>query len=117
MITLLVSAILGFVYVEMRNVRRGMRKDGTCFDVGYYLLDNWVELVLNAIGTAILLVMAPAVTHYLRYTASRWIAGVPDEALADGVLAPVTGAAIGLIGAMFVRWVVKKGEAWFGGAS
>ena len=112
--SLLIPALLGFVIIEFIHVQRGLRKNATPFDIGYYLIHNWAELVLNAMGTTLLLFTAPAVMHYLRYSAARWLTGVPDAALADNVLAPVTGAAIGLLGAMFVRWVVRKGEEVFG---
>lgn len=114
---IILPALLGFTYIELRHVRKGMRKSGTSFSWSFYLRDNWLELLGNAIGTVLLLFTAPAVTHFLRYKAARWLGGIEDAALVDSVLTPVTGAAIGLLGAMFVRWVVKKGEGLFGGSS
>lgn len=107
---MLLAAILGFAYIEIRAVRSAMRKHDQVFDLRYYLRRNVLLLLMNAIGTALLYMMAPAVMIVLRYFVRKYTS---DEllvgALTDYVLTPVVGGLIGLVGS----WVVRVGVSKF----
>lgn len=108
---MILTAVLGFVYVELRAVSAAMKRDRVKFDFGYYLAANWVGLAMNAVGTVMVVLFSPAVMLYFRHKVAGF---VPDlevaAAFSDTILAPLVGALIGLFGARLIRWAMNKGN-------
>jgi hypothetical protein len=112
---LIFTAILGWLYIEWRSIASGIRDSRSTpnkFDLGYYWNNNYPAIILNAIGTIMVFFMSNAIMIAERYLVQKYITDDPAfiEGLTDYVLLPVTGAAIGLFGATFVRWSVDKSE-------
>lgn len=110
---MLIAAIVGFLFVEGAAVNRSVRQQPGNFDVLYYLKNNWILLVLNALGTFLMYMCAPFVLVLLRWFIGRWIEDPSTvEFLGDSVMLPVTGGFVGLLGAYvvrrFQRWIKDK---------
>lgn len=106
---MLIAALLGFIWIELAAVYKSLVAQGVRFSLGYYLRHNILLLIMNAIGTTMVYLMAPAATIALRWFIHKW---TNDEGLvqvlSDYVLAPVTGGLIGLMGAWLVRRMVTR---------
>lgn len=114
--TMLIAVILGWLIIESRAVRIGIRTAGSPdrFSLGYYLRNNWAGLMFNAISTSLVYLMSDAVMLAEQHFVVKWTA---DPALAErmttAVMAPVTGGFIGLCGAALVRWSLGKADQFF----
>lgn len=109
---IIIAAILGWLWTELNAVRPVLKETGDKFDITYYLRHNVLNIFLNIVGTGLVYLMAPAITLFLRWFLEKW---TEDPALiatmSDYVLAPITGATIGLFGSWFVRKIVDKGKS------
>lgn len=109
---LIIAAILGWIWTELNSVRPVLKETGDKFSLSYYLKHNVLNIFLNIIGTGMVYLMAPAITLFLRWFLEKWTDNPTlIAAMSDYVLAPVTGAVIGLFGSWFVRRIVDKGKA------
>ena len=113
--TLIITAILGWLYIEWRSIVSGIRDSRATpdkFQLRYYLSNNYPSLILNVIGTVMVFFMSNAIMIAERYLVKKYITDDAEliTSLTDYVLLPITGAAIGLFGAAFVRWSVDKAE-------
>lgn len=114
-IILIITAVLGWLYIEWRSIASGIRDSRSTpdkFSLKYYWSNNYPAVVLNAIGTVMVFFMSNAIMIAERYLVKKYITDDADliTSLTDYVLLPITGAAIGLFGAAFVRWSVDKAE-------
>lgn len=112
---ILITAFLGLLCRQWYVVDRAVRpKPGVQFDVLYYLRDNWFALVGNALGATLLYFAAPAVMIALRWCIGKWTDNADFiEMLTDTVMAPVTGALIGLMGGLIVDKIQDKAKDFF----
>ena len=112
---LLLSAIVGWLAIEVFTVARGVKSSGTPdkFNLAYYLSNNMWGIAFNALGTTLLYMSSGAVMLFERYVMAKYITDDPllQEQLTDALLIPITGGLIGLFGALLVRWLIGKFEA------
>lgn len=112
MSTIIIAAVLGFLWIEINAVNKALRANAEKFDLGYYFKKNLVLLLGNAVGTVLVYLMAPAITIFLRWFLEKWTEDAELIAtMSDYVLEPITGASIGLFGSWFVRKMVAKGKS------
>lgn len=107
-ITLLISALLGFVTIEAIYISRGLRDSDSPdkFSLLYYLKRprNLVMLISNATGTAWLVLAHETVMHYAN--GAMEAAGL--SAVDTSAWTPAfTGGLIGLCGSFVVRLLTK----------
>ena len=107
------AALVGFLFVEATAVHKAVKQQPGKFNIGYYLRNNWLLLLLNALGTLLMYMCAPLVLELLRWGIGKWTDDPSMvELLGDTVMLPVTGAFIGLLGAYvvrrFQRWIKEK---------
>ena len=109
---ILINAILGWLWTELRAVRPVLKERKEAFSFSYYLRQNVIGILMNIVGTVMVYLMSPAITFFLRWFLEKWTDNADFvDLMSDYVLSSITGACIGLFGSWFVRKMVDKGKA------